>query len=53
MLSLLSLPLLRTPLFPRLRDALEGLDRRVLDPIPAIGRLAWVVVMVLSGPKRP
>lgn len=52
MLSLLSLPLLRTPLFPRLRDALEGLDRRVLDPIPAIGRLAWVVVMVLSGPRR-
>ncbi len=50
MLSLLSIPLLKTPLFRPVRNALDSLDHLLLGS-PTLGRLAWVVVMVLSGPK--
>ncbi len=51
MLSLFSLPLLKTPLFPHVRNALERLDQTLLDATPMLGRMAWVVVMILSGPR--
>jgi ubiquinone/menaquinone biosynthesis C-methylase UbiE len=53
LLALASIPLRRVPWFPRLVRTLDGLDRRLFARAPRLRPLAWQVLMVLDGPKKP
>ena len=48
---LAAVPFRRTPLFGGLRSVLERIDE-VLLSMPAIGKYGWIMVFVMSGPKK-
>jgi len=52
-LSLAAVPFRSTRVFARLLSGLDAVDRMLFRTLPPAQRLAWYVVMVLDGPRKP
>jgi len=49
---LLAVPFRGLPGFPKLLSFLETFDRTLFRAVPFLGRYAWMVVMVVSAPRK-
>lgn len=52
LLSLGALPLLRTRAFAPVHDGLERIDRRLIDRLPRLATLAWIVLIRVQNLKQ-
>jgi ubiquinone/menaquinone biosynthesis C-methylase UbiE len=46
-----AVPFRKTPLFGRIREVLDRVDRRLLAT-PAIGKYAWIMIFVMRDPRK-
>jgi SAM-dependent methyltransferase/uncharacterized tellurite resistance protein B-like protein len=52
LVTLAGIPLVGTPVFPKVLGALEGVDRLLFSKVPTLRGYAWSCMMVLRGPNK-